>query len=92
MIAPEAAKAPKARTWPARRTRRGAKKQPATKPPAQAVPIRPSAAVEKPFFLAAQRQQQAVQAGRRQQKGGAAQQREDRSVGCKHAVCSGESD
>ena len=47
-IAPDAAKAPKARTWPTRRTSRGAKKQPATKPPAQAVPSRPSAAVEKP--------------------------------------------
>ena len=47
-MAPDAAKAPKARTWPARRTRRGAKKQPVTKPPAQAVPIRPSDAVENP--------------------------------------------
>ena len=47
-IAPNAAKAPKARTWPARRTIRGAKKQPVTKPAAQAVPIRPSEAVENP--------------------------------------------
>ena len=48
MIAPEAANAPKARTWPARRTSRGARKQPVTKPPAQAVPSRPRTAVEKP--------------------------------------------
>ena len=47
-IAPDAAKAPKARTCPTLRTSRGAKKQPATKPPAQAVPSRPSAVVEKP--------------------------------------------
>ena len=83
-MAPDAAKAPKARTWPARRTRRGAKKQPVTKPPAQAVPIRPSEAVEKPFHLAAQRQQQAMQAGCRQQEGSAAKQRKDRPVGCEH--------
>lgn len=48
MMAPTEAKVLKARTCPARRTRRGAKKQPATKPPAQAVPISPSDAVEKP--------------------------------------------
>ena len=48
MIAPDAAKVPNARTCPTRRTSRGAKRQPATKPPAQAVPSRPSDAVEKP--------------------------------------------
>ena len=48
MIAAEAAKAPKARTWPTRRTSLGAIKQPPTKPTAQAVPSRPSDVVEKP--------------------------------------------
>ncbi len=48
MMAAEAAKAPKARTWPTRRTSRGANRQPPTKPAAQAVPSKPSEAVENP--------------------------------------------
>ena len=42
------AKALKARTCPTRRTSRGASRQEAMKPPAQAVPKRPRDVVEKP--------------------------------------------
>ncbi|NKC27919.1 hypothetical protein HED52_05205 [Ochrobactrum ciceri] len=48
MIAADAAKHPNARTWPTRRTRRGANRQPATKPPAQVVPSMPSDVTENP--------------------------------------------